>query len=117
MEMDNSRIARTPQMPAGTEVWRTYDRLGLIVNRVARFLRKRGFGAQAGAALGGDVNYPLLAQKAGLGHIGKHGLLISPGRGPSRRIAAVYTSIENLPVTDSGRYAWIADFCSGCEGS
>jgi len=115
MEMNKDRVSRAPSMSTGREVCRTYDQLGVVVNKIATQLRRRGFAVQAGAALGGDVNYPRLAQKAGLGWIGKHGLLISPGRGPSQRIAAIYTSIENLPNTDSNSYEWIGDFCNNCH--
>jgi len=115
MEMKKDKIGQAPSLAAGKEVWRTYDRLGIVTNKIAKYLRKHGFGAQAGAALGGDTNYPLLAMKAGLGYIGKHGLLISPGVGPSQRIAAVYTSITNLPITNENSHKWIADFCGGCN--
>jgi epoxyqueuosine reductase QueG len=114
MPMDKTRIGKAPSMTSGREIWRIYDGLGQAVNKIARYLRKRGYGAQAGAALGGDVNYPLLAQMGGLGWIGKHGLLISPGTGPSQRIAAVFTTIENLPAAPMNPHSWIADFCSSC---
>lgn len=114
MDMCKEKIGMAPHITAGKEVWRTYAELGSIVNQLANFLRKRGYAAQAGPAIGGEVNYPLLAQKAGLGHIGKHGMLISRSNGPSQRIAAVYTNIENLPYTDSDRYGWIPSFCETC---
>jgi len=119
--MDKKEMAQAPTIAAGREVWRTYDSLGLIVNKIAAFLRERGFAAQAGSPLGGEANYPRLAQRAGLGQIGKQGVLISPGLGPSQRIAAVYTSIENLPGTgknaaaEENPHAWIADFCESCN--
>ncbi len=115
MAMDKDEIAKTPSIKAGREIWRTYDQLGFIVNRVAGFLRDRGFAAQAGTPLGGEAIYPLLAQKAGLGYIGKLGVLISPDLGPCQRIAVVYTSIENLPFSDSDEHSWIADFCESCN--
>lgn len=115
MEMKKDEIALAPSIEAGKEVWRTYDRLGIIVNKLTEFLRVRGYAAQSGSPLGGEVNYPLLAQKAGLGWIGKHGVLISPGLGPSQRIAAVYTSIENLPVGDTDSHSWISAFCETCN--
>ena len=57
----------------------------------------------------------LLAEKAGLGTIGTHGLLISPNVGPRQRIAAVYTSIENLPEINTNEHLWIKDFCTKCK--
>jgi len=114
-EMNPERIARAPALQAGKEVWRTYDSLGWIVNQLAEELRASGYAVQPGSPMGGEVNYVMLAQKAGLGHVGKHGLLIAPGTGPSLRIAALYTQIENLPYTDSDEHAWIADLCRQCR--
>ena len=114
MPMEKDRIGQAPEIAAGKEVWRTYDRLGRAANKLTRFLRKRGYGAQAGAAVGGDVNYVRLAQDAGLGWIGTHGLLISPEVGPSQRLAAVYTSIENLSFANENPHSWIDEFCARC---
>ena len=114
MEMDYEPISHAPSTTSLKEIFRTYRDLGVTVNKLATLLRKNGFQVQAGPALGGDVNYPMLAQKAGLGICGKHGLLISPGVGSRQRIAAVYTNIENLPYTDNHKYDWIKDFCANC---
>ena len=95
-------------------IMETYDSLGKAANKVTDFLRKHGYSAMAGHALGGMAQYPPLAQKAGLGWIGKHGLLITPEFGPRLRLAAVYTSIENLPFSESNEHEWIADYCECC---
>lgn len=115
MEMVKDKISTTPSVEASKEIFRTYKELGIIVNKTAKFLKSRGYNVQAGPALGGDVNYPLLAEKAGLGCVGKHGLLITPSSGPSLRIAAVYTDIENLPYTDQSEHLWIKEFCDTCN--
>ncbi|MCG8569291.1 MAG: 4Fe-4S binding protein [Spirochaetes bacterium] len=114
--MDKNKMKQAPMEAAGKEVWKTYADLGKIVNKLAHYMRKMGFNAQAGPALGGEVNYPLLAQKAGLGYIGQHGLLITEKYGPSIRIATVYTDIMNLPITDqdSEQHQWIREFCKKC---
>ncbi|MCH4890979.1 [Fe-S]-binding protein [Acidaminobacter sp. JC074] len=113
MEMNKDKIDTAPSSIAVSEIFRTYMTLGVIVNKMTTFLKTQGLNAQAGPAIGGDVNYPMLAQKAGLGHTGKHGLLISPKSGPSLRIASIYTDIENLPFT-SGDHEWIESFCKTC---
>lgn len=112
MEMDNERIAKAPSKETLKTVIKTYDDLGKVVNTVAAELRERGFGEQASHSLGGVTLYPPLAQKAGLGWIGRHGLLITPEHGPRVRLAAVFTSIKNLPVTDTNTHAWIRDYCN-----
>lgn len=115
MEMKKSIIDTAPSLNAQKEIMRTYYELGRVVNKICDFLRKRGYSTQAGPALGGDANYPLLAEKAGLGAIGKHGLLIHPQYGPSLRIGAVYTSIENFPSTKENEHLWLKTFCSTCK--
>lgn len=115
MEMKEDKIKQAPSIDTSLEIYRTYHNLGVAVNKITAFLKDRGFKAEAGPALGGEVNYPLLAQKAGVGVIGKHGLLITPKYGPSVRIAAVYTEIENLPITSSTNHLWIKEFCKTCN--
>lgn len=114
MEMKPNIINTAPSKDAEKEIFRTYYKLCVMVNQIKEFLNDRGYNAEAGPSLGGEVNYPLLAQKAGLGAIGKHGLLITPGLGPSLRLAAVYTDIENLPIPEHNDHLWINDFCETC---
>lgn len=115
MEMNPDIINTAPSKDAEKEIFRTYYELCVMVNQIKDFLNDRGYHAEAGPSLGGEVNYPLLAQKAGLGAIGKHGLLIAPGLGPSLRLAAVYTDIENLPIPEQNDHLWINDFCEMCN--
>lgn len=116
IEMKKESIRTAPSKKAIKEIFRTYNDLGIIVNKISRLLRKLGFNAMAGPAVGGAVSYVPLAQKAGLGVIGKHGLLISDKDfGPSLRIAAVYTDIENLPLAKENPHMWINDFCQSCN--
>lgn len=115
MEMKAEKIKTAPSKFAEKEIFRTYYRLNVAANKIKSFLNERGYNAQAGPALGGEVNYPLLAQKAGVGVIGKHGMLITPNFGPSLRLAALYTDIENLPITDSNEHLWVNKFCDSCN--
>lgn len=115
MEMKHEIIDTAPSAGAAKEIFRTYSELGVIVNRLSEYLKDKGYNAQAGSALGGDANYPVLAQNAGLGHTGKHGLLITPEFGPSLRIAAVYTDITNLPISEYDEHKWIEKFCADCN--
>lgn len=115
MQMMTDKIAIAPSKPALGEIFRTYHKLGLTVNKIAEYLRSRGFNAMAAPAIGGDVNYVPLAEKAGLGAMGRHGLLITDkSYGPSLRIAAVYTDIENLPFATENNHLWIKKFCKKC---
>ena len=114
MEMSKEIIDKAPSQATLNMVFGTYDDLGKAVNNIAEFLREHGFAAQADHPLGGLVLFPPLAQKAGIGWVGKHGLLITPEFGPRVRLAAVYTNIGNLPFAVSNNHGWIEDYCEIC---
>lgn len=115
MEMSQEKIDMAPSQETMNMVFETYDTLGIAANKIAKFLRENGFGAQADHPLGGLVLFPPLAQRAGIGWVGKHGLLITPEFGPRVRLAAVYTSIQNLSFADSNEHDWIDDYCTNCR--
>jgi epoxyqueuosine reductase QueG len=64
--------------------------------------------------MGGLSDYTRIGELAGLGSIGYHGCLITPGDGALLRLNLVYTSIENLPQRPAEAADWIRDFCSRC---
>jgi epoxyqueuosine reductase len=115
MEMDRDGFDTAPSMACETTVMEVYRDLGRVSIKVAEFLRQHGYGAHAGHPLMGVALYPPLAQMAGLGWIGLNGIIITPEHGPRVRLAAVYTSIENLPFSESNPHAWVADFCATCK--
>lgn len=86
MEMDSIAIKNAPSVDTFRMVMSTYDKLGVTTNLLTEKLRKLGYQAQASHPLGGLVLYPPLAVQAGLGWIGRHGLLIPPQFGPRQRI-------------------------------
>ena len=114
MEMSQEKIDQAPSQATFKMVFDTYDRLGIAANRIAAYLREQGYAAQADHPLGGTALYPPLAQKAGIGYVGKHGLLITPKFGPRVRLAAVYTSIQNLPDSKENNHSWIEEYCKIC---
>jgi epoxyqueuosine reductase QueG len=96
-------------------VHETYNQLGQVSNKIADWLRARGYAAHAGHPLGGMALYPPMAQAAGLGWRGISGLVITPKFGPRVRLAAVFTEIENLPIYEGHEHAWVLDFCQTCK--
>lgn len=115
MEMDKARMDASPSEQSFVEVFAVYHHLGRAANKIAGWLRKRGYSAQAGHPLLGQALYPPLAQQAGLGWRGLQGLLITPRFGPRVRLAAVFTSIENLPPGQENDQEWIEEYCSLCK--
>lgn len=114
MEMDKKAVDAAPSPETQEMSNVTYDELGKMTNELAEFLRKNGFAAHASHPAGGVVMYPHLAQKAGLGYRGIHGMLITPEFGPRQRLSAIFTSIQNLPVNNDDEHSWIPDFCAKC---
>lgn len=115
VEMDKEAIDTSPSFDSQLEVMRGYKNMSIIGNRLADFMRQRGFAAYPGMALGGLTDYVHLAELAGLGAIGYHGLLISPGEGARLRINTIYTNIQNLPVQTENEHLWVRDFCAMCQ--
>ena len=115
MEMDADGINSAPSVACMRVVMNTYRDLGRINNNLATFLRERGYGAHAGHPLNGLALYPPLAQMAGLGWMGLNGLIITPEYGPRVRLAAVFTSIKNLPWNEGNDHKWVRDFCEKCR--
>lgn len=93
MEMDKKKIDKAPSLATGKIVIRTYNELGIRANKIAEFVRKEGFSAEACHPLGGPIGFVPLALLAGMGWVGRHGLLITPDYGPRHRLAAVLTNI------------------------
>lgn len=119
VEMDKEPISTAPSFECMHEVMQGYKNLAAISNQLAGFLHRHGYAAYPGTALGGLTDYPQLAELAGLGAIGYHGLLITPGEGARLRINTIYTNITNLPTLEvqgqENEHMWVRDFCAMCR--
>jgi len=114
VEMDFDAVASAPLAPTVAESARQYLNSGLIALNIADYIRSLGYSARAHI----DGNYllicPLVARDAGLGEIGRMGLLMTPKLGPRIRIAVVTT---DLPLTQD-KYIpdpSVEDFCRHCK--
>lgn len=115
MEMDKRKISKAPSKETEKMIFETYNNLGIAANKLAIFLRRNGYAAQAVHPMGAPILYPPLAELASLGYHGSHGLIITPWFGPRVRIASVLTSIENLPYPSENPHVWIKNFCKICR--
>jgi ferredoxin len=114
VEMSKEMIESAPLGPTVMESAQQYLTSGAIAVQVADFIRRLGYPARAHI----DGNYrvvcPLIARDAGLGEIGRMGLLMTPELGPRVRIAVVTTDLP-LVVNDRNRDPSTIDFCRICK--
>jgi epoxyqueuosine reductase QueG len=94
---------------------RLYNKFGKVTYLISDELRKLGYETQVGHPREELTDFSALAQDAGLGYIGKSGLLITPELASRVKIAAILTSIENLPIKDENEHEWIRNYCKRCS--
>ena len=114
VEMDKVALDSAPLAPTVMESAQQYVASGVIAVQLAEFIRSIGYPSRAHI----DGNYrvvcPLVARDAGLGEIGRMGLLMTPELGPRVRIAVVTTDLPLVPDERLREPATI-DFCVHCR--
>ena len=114
VEMTDEMVGAAPLAPEAMEAARQYAEAAVTAVQLASFIRSLGYEARAHI----DGNYrviaPLVARDAGLGEIGRMGLLVSPELGPRLRLGVVTT---NLPLHVDKRKPdeAVLDFCRICK--
>lgn len=115
MPISEEVISTTPGEEAQALNNALYAKLGDISYKLSDYLRKNVYATQVAHPYEGMVNFSPLAQKAGLGWIGKSGLLITPELGPRLKISAIFVSIANLPASNPDQHLWISNYCERCS--
>lgn len=92
-----------------------YRDFGNIAYKISDYLRLRGFETMVAHPHEEIIDFSHIALKAGMGAIGKSGLLISPELGPNQKFAAILVNIKNLPANENNHYEWISDYCNYCN--
>ena len=114
VEMNHDMVKAAPQASIVAESAKQYLNSGIIATEIAELIRTLGFKARPHI----DGNYqlicPLVARDAGLGEIGRMGLLMTPKHGPRVRIAVVTTDLE-LEVDRYRKAHSVIDFCKMCK--
>ena len=114
VEMDYQMIGSAPYPPVTMESGRQYVELARVAVQLAAAIRSLGFPARAHI----DGNYrviaPLVARDAGLGEIGRMGLLMTPRQGPRVRVGVVTTDIPLIADNYQANGSLI-DFCNICQ--
>jgi len=114
-EMAHEMLHSTPRTPAATESAAQYMHLANIGIALAMYLSRLGYSARAHI----DGNYQVLASAvahaAGIGELGRLGLIITPTHGPRVRLAVVTTDLElneDQPVNFGVQH--FCDICKKC---
>ena len=112
--MRHDMVMAAPQASIVLESAKQYLNSGKIATQLAEMIRNMGFDAWAHI----DGNYqlicPLVARDAGLGEIGRMGILMTKKHGPRVRIAVVTTNMELEPDVYIKNHS-VIDFCRMCK--
>jgi len=114
VEMDYAMIGANPAAQGVVESAKEYVEVACIAVQLAAAIRNLGYPARA--HIDGDYRLicPLVARDAGLGEIGRMGILMTPRQGPRVRLGVVTTDLELL-CDPSPLDAALIDFCTICE--
>ena len=114
VEMDPELVGTAPAAPTLLESARQYASAAAIAVQLGNLIRTMGYPALAHV----DGNYrvvaPLVARDAGLGEIGRMGLLMTPNLGPRVRLGVVTTDLPLIP-DPAGYSSAVLDFCQVCK--
>ena len=97
VEMDHEMMQAAPLGSSVMESSEQYLRSGTLAIKLAAFIRQLGHEATAHIDGNYEVICPLVAVDAGLGVIGRMGLLMTPDLGPRVRISVVTTTMPLAP--------------------
>ncbi|MGD2098094.1 MAG: reductive dehalogenase [Desulfobacterales bacterium] len=112
-EMDYTLMRTAPAYGENAATGRGYSMMAFMASSVAHFIRDLGYKA---IPCGNDTALSIpMAVDAGLGELGRHGLLIAPRFGPRVRISKVLTDlplVPDKPITIGVRK--MCDVCRRC---
>lgn len=114
VEMDHEMVMAAPQASIVAESAKQYLNAGIIATQIAELIRTLGYEARPHIDGNYQVICPLVARDAGLGEIGRMGLLMTPKHGPRVRIGVVSTGLELTPDKYHKNHS-VIDFCSMCK--
>jgi reductive dehalogenase len=110
METDDAAIATAHSVIQCAGIGLGYSKMAILAGTMAEFIR--GLGYQA-VPCGNNTALSIpLAIDAGLGELGRNGLLITPRLGPRLRLAKVFTDMPLAP--DRPISFGVAEFCEEC---
>lgn len=114
VEMDFRMVGASPAPPTTMATGKQYVEAARIAVQLAGAIRALGYSARAHIDGNYQVIAPLVARDAGLGQIGRMGLLMTPRQGPRVRLGVVTTALELVPDARTSAAA-VIDFCNVCR--
>lgn len=114
VEMEHGMIAAAPQSPVIIETAKKYVEAARISIIAAQQIRKMGYAARAHIAGSNyQIMLPPLGWKAGLGELGRFGMLLTWRFGARMRLGALTTDLPLIP--DKPVAFGIQDYCEICK--
>ena len=113
MEMKWDKIKTAPSAICEIEVFRVYKVLGDVTIKLTEYLKEQGYKSEAHHPFGGKLLYGPHVVAAGLGIMGRNGLIITPEFGPRQRWSIITTDAE-IPKTPKRNLNELEEFCKGC---
>jgi len=110
IEMSHSYIQTSPTYGASAATHLGYSQMAFVAASLAEFIQGLGYKAIP-AANDSALSIPI-AIEAGLGELGRNGLLITQEFGPRVRLCKVFTDLPLVP--DEPRFFGVDDFCRKC---
>ena len=113
VEMDEDAISTAPAQPAAAASAIAYSKMAFIISCLGEFIRNLGYRA---IQCGNDTALSIpLAIDAGLGALGRNGLLLTPEFGPRVRICKVFTDLPLMSDgPNQGFIEKVKNFCKTC---
>ncbi len=110
----NHKILKgAPKKQVILEVFRAYSKLGHMAVILARYIRMLGYPARAHIVTNYQLIVPPVAIDAGVGELGRHGIVISEEFGSAMQMAIVTPALPL--VHDEKRRLGVDDFCRHCK--
>lgn len=108
--MDRDAVLTSPSYESAVATGIGYSRMAFAIASMAQFLRNLRYEA---IPMGNDTALSIpLAIDAGLGQLGRNGLLVTPEYGPCIRLCKVFTDLPLAPDAPGG--VGLRDFCAAC---
>jgi len=111
IEMDWPGINESPDPEASAATALAYSKMAILSSSLAKYIRALGYPA---IPCGNDSAQSIpLAIDAGLGELGRNGLMLSPEFGPRQRLCKVFTDLPLIP--DQPIDFGIQSYCETCH--